>query len=257
MMAWLELQEGLEACIIPGLSMTIPFRPLARFLTRFLTRKPDIDLTGLYAANLLLQTGDRVEGALLTMNHYSTTELRSWWPPILISASFPYEIHWVVTSEWTNSGWRTGLTHWLFPLGASLFGFSAMPAMPPNPADIERRARAVRHVLNYARHGSHPVVGLAPEGRDFPNGVLGRLPEGAGRFIHLLSRYCKVIIPIGVWVEAEIIHLKFGDPYRLVIPDELSSGQRDQLAGEIIMQHIAIQLPEGLRGVYMRELEGL
>lgn len=252
MMAWLELQGGLEPCIITGLSMTIPFRPIARFLTRLKNKKPDIDLTGLHAANAIKQAGDGGQGVLLTVNHFSAPDLRSWWPPILISASFPNEIHWVVASEWTDSGWRTSLTRWLFPLGARLFGFTAMPAMPPNPADVERRARAVRQVLNYARHGSHPVVGLAPEGRDFPGGVLGTLPEGAGRFIHHLSRYCQLILPIGVWVEADMIHLTYGTPYRLVLPEGLPSSQRDQLAGEIIMKHIAILLPESLRGIYER-----
>lgn len=230
--------------------MSIPFKPIAWWLARSLRKNVEIDLADALAADPTQPEGGDSLGLLLTVNHYSAPDLRSWHPPILISASFPLEIHWVVTSEWTNSGWLTGLTHWLFPLGAKVFGFIAMPAMPPHPADVERRALAVRQVLVYARQSSYPVVGLAPEGRDFPGGVLGDLPDGAGRFMHLLSRYCPSIIPVGVWKDGEIIHIRYGQPYKLAMTHGLTPEQRDRLVGETVMGHIAALLPEQLHGVY-------
>jgi hypothetical protein len=125
-----------------------------------------------------------------------------------------------------------------------------MPAMPPDPADTERRAAAVRAVLKFARRTSQPVIGLAPEGGDQPGGVLGKLPPGVGRFVYLLNPSCPDILPVGVWKEGGRINLKFGIPYQLEILSGLSAHEYDRLVGNIVMQHIAALLPERLRGEY-------
>ncbi len=190
------------------------------------------------------------QGVLITVNHYSAPDFQAWWFVILISAIVPANIHWVVTSGWTNSGWLTGFTHWLFPRGARLLGFTPMPAMPPDPAETGLRAGAVRKVLNYANHTPHAVVGMAPEGGDQPGGVLGKLPPGVGRFMQLLSQSCPNIIPVGVWKENGCIQLNFGSQYNLDVPPGLSAHERDRVVGNIIMRHIAVLLPERLRGEY-------
>jgi hypothetical protein len=125
-----------------------------------------------------------------------------------------------------------------------------MPAMPPDPAEAEQRAVAVRLVLRYAQKTPQPVVGLAPEGGDSPDGVLGKLPPGVGRFIFLLTKYCPQILPAGIWTENDRINLKFGSPYCLNIPEGLSAVERDDLVGKTIMHHIAELLPDHLRGEY-------
>ena len=125
-----------------------------------------------------------------------------------------------------------------------------MPAMPPDPDEAEQRATSVRRVLKYARETSQPVIGLAPEGGDAPGGVLGPLPPGVGRFIHLLSQYCPLLLPAGVWTESGRINLKFGSPYRLEIPDGLSAHERDLLVGRAVMHQIAMLLPDRLGGGY-------
>ncbi len=230
--------------------MPIPFRPIARLLTRTLHPPPQVDFTAVEKLQPNLERMDIDRGLLVTVNHYSSPDFRAWWLAILISANIPANIHWVVTSGWTNSGWLTGFTHWLFPLGARLLGFTSMPAMPPDPTETEQRAAAVRHALQYTRQTTRPVIGMAPEGNDSPGGVLGTLPAGVGRFMLLLSQHCPQILPVGVWTEGGIIHLKFGKPYPLELPEGLSTGGRDRLAGDTIMQHIALCLPEQLRGIY-------
>jgi hypothetical protein len=230
--------------------MHIPFRPVARLLTRTLHPDPIFDLSAVAPVFKEIEQRKEWPGMLIMNNHYSAPDFQAWWYVIPISAIFPADIHWLVTSGWTNSGWLTGFTHWLFPRGARLFGFTAMPAMPPNPAETEQRAMAVREVLSYASRDPHPVIGITPEGRDQPAGALGELPPGVGRFIQLISKYCPLILPAGVWTEAGCIHIVFGNPYQLEIPPGLPAAERDSLVGTEIMQRIAELIPRRLRGKY-------
>lgn len=230
--------------------MPIPFRPIARLLTRTLRPAPRLDIS--LAESLISRMGQasQAQGLLITANHYSAPNFQAWWIAIIISAGLPANIHWVVTSGWEDSGWLTGFTHWLFPRGAGILGFTPMPAMPPNPDEVEQRALAVRKVLSYARHSAQPVIGLVPEGGDSPGGVLSSLPPGAGRFMHLLSQFCPVMLPVGVWTDGGRINLKFGSPYQLEIPAGFSPHERDRQVGEIVMRKIALCVPERLRGQY-------
>jgi len=129
-----------------------------------------------------------------------------------------------------------------------------MPAMPPDPSEAELRAEAVRAVLKYARETSQPVIGMAPEGGDSPGGVLGVLPPGVGRFTLLLSQYCPLILPVGVWTDAGRINLKFGTPYNLQLPGGLTAPQRDRLVGYIVMHQIALLIPERFSGEYLNKI---
>ncbi len=230
--------------------MPIPFRPLARLLTRILLPAPKVDLTAVKGFFNQMPEQGTGAGALITVNHFHASDFQSWWFVIPISAIFPVEIHWVVTSGWTGQDWKERLTNWLFPPGARLLGFTPMPPMPPDPAETLQRAAAVLEVVRYARRSPHAAVGMAPEGADQPDGVLGILPPGAGRFMHLLSQSCPNIIPVGVWKERGRINLTFGSPYRLEVPPGLPTHERDRLVGDIVMGHIAVLLPERLRGKY-------
>jgi len=231
--------------------MPIPFRPFARLLTRTLRTAPQVYSSSTESIIPAPGTMEHGKGVLITVNHYSAPDFHAWWSAILISAFCPANIHWVVTAGWTNSGWLTAFTHWFFPRGMRLFGFTPMPAMPPDPDETEQRAASVRRVLKYARGTSQPVIGLAPEGGDAPGGVLGPLPPGVGRFIHLLNQYCPQVLPVGVWTESGHINLKFGSPYHIEIPDGLSVHERDLLVGRAVMHQIALLLPDRLGGGYL------
>ena len=230
--------------------MTIPFSPIAKILTRSLHPAPSVDISAAEEFLSHMEQNKHKRGVLLTANHFSAIDFHSWWFVIILSATIPVHVHWVVSAGWTNSGWLTGFTHWLFPRGAKILGFTSMPAMPPDPSEVEQRARAVRQVLDYASQSAYPVIGLTPEGGDFPGGVLGNLPPGVGRFIHLLSRYCPDILPVGVWKEHDTILLKFGSLYSLDVPEGISTSHKDILVGDTVMHHIAELLPERLRGKY-------
>jgi hypothetical protein len=230
--------------------MPIPFRPIARLLTRTLRPAPQVNLTAAQALLKQMSEASLPEGVLLTANHYSALDFQAWWFVIPISAILPVEIHWLVTSGWTNSGWLNGFTHWLFPRGAHALGFTPMPAMPPDPQETEQRAIAVREALAYARHAPRPVIGIAPEGGDQSGGVMGHLPAGVGRFMYLINKSCPIILPVGVWKEQGCIQLNFGSPYRLDVPPDLPAYDRDRIVGEIVMRHIALLLPDRLRGEY-------
>jgi hypothetical protein len=230
--------------------MLIPFRPIARLLTRTLHPAPLVDLSAVESfLPKLVQMDDR-QGVLITVNHYTAPNFGAWWFVIIISSIIPVNIHWVVSSGWEDSGWLTGFTHWLFPLGSRIFGFTPMPSMPPKAIEVEQRAEAVRKVLRFASYSSLPVIGLAPEGSDSPGGVIGQLPSGAGRFIHLLTQFCPHVLPVGVWSEGKQLNLKFGNPYQLAIPVGISVHVRDKLVGDSVMRAIAQCLPEHFRGEY-------
>jgi hypothetical protein len=193
---------------------------------------------------------------LVTANHYWHPDFRAWWLALIISASVPLEMHWIVTSGWRSPGLLGPLSRWAFPRGAAVWGFTSMPPIPPAPEEVEARARAVRHALEYARHAPAPVIGLVPEGHDLPGGVLGEPPSGVGRFIWLLSQYCTAIIPVGVCFEAGAsqpapLEVRFGPAYSLRLPPGLSSDERDTLVSEQVMRAIAPLLPPELRGPYI------
>jgi hypothetical protein len=184
--------------------------------------------------------------ALLVTNHYARTGFQAWWIALAISASVPLEIHWVMTNAWTFLGPLTPLSRWVLTRIAHVYGFSAAPAMPPQPNEIEARARAVRHVLEIAR-SPRAVIALAPEGRDQPGGVLGLFPPGAGRFIEHIAQTCQPIIPIGVYEETDALCLRFGMSFKLKKAVHASAEERDQFVGRQVLIGIAGVLPAHLR----------
>jgi len=230
--------------------MRVPFRPIARRLTQTLHPQPIMDLSAVQPFFNCLETGAVERGVLLTVNHYHAPDFRPWWYVLPISALFPVEIHWLVTAAWRDPRWITGFTGWLFPRLANLFDFTAMPAMPPEPAETEQRVTAVREVLHFVRTSAHPAIGISPEGRDQPGGVLGDLPSGVGRFMLLINQSCPNILPVGVWKEEGIIYFNFGKPYRLEITPGITVEEKDRQAGDAVMRKIAELLPVRLRGMY-------
>jgi hypothetical protein len=192
---------------------------------------------------------------LVTSNHYSRPGFHAWWVALAISASVPFEIHWIITQAWRfeNSPFAwilTPATRWLLKRIAQVFDFTDMPPMPPDPAETEARARAVSRALEYARHTDRPAVGLVPEGRDFPGGVLGPPPDGVGRFIILLNPFCKQILPAGVYEEGNELNVNFGETYTLNMETDNKNKEGDRLVSQKVMQAIARLLPQHLRGVY-------
>ena len=90
------------------------------------------------------------------------------------------------------------------------------------------------------------VIALAPEGYDQPEGVLGPLPPGAGRFIEKIAQTCQPIVPIGVYEDEQSLCLRFGRPFLLENPNQASAAGRDQAVSRQILDAIALLLPPDL-----------
>ena len=192
---------------------------------------------------------------LITFNHYYRPGFHAWWMALAIAASVPADIHFGMTAELTFPGrWYAPLgmagSRWLLKRLSKMYGFTAMPPMPPRPGDVKARARAVRKMLAYARKLPRAILALAPEGGDQPEGILSWPPSGAGRFIAHLARSGYVILPVGAYEEAGYFCLHFGEPYPLQLPAGLAAAERDRTVAGILMRAIARQLPPRLRGEF-------
>lgn len=187
--------------------------------------------------------------ALLVMNHYTRPGFGAWWIALGISAQLPVEAHWMMTAGWNHAGLFNPLTRWLFPRLAQVYGFTVTPPMPPDPKETERRAKAVREVLQIAKNTPVPIA-VAPEGQDHPGGILAKPPPGVGRFLIRLARYRERITPVGVFENGPALCFNFGASFRLDIPSGLTTVGRDSLASQQVMEAIAHLLPYSLRGDY-------
>lgn len=133
---------------------------------------------------------------------------------------------------------------------ARVYGFTNMPPMPPREKDVDARAASVRAVLDYVKRTNDPIIGLAPEGHDPPEGTLTRPAPGVGRFGLLFARAGLSFVPVGAYEADGIFHLQFGPPYTLTVPHDLAADEKDGQASQIIMKSLARLLPHALRGEF-------
>ncbi len=192
---------------------------------------------------------------LLVSNHFYRPGFDAWWVPFALSAVAGEEVHWITTAERTYPGQRRGVV--LRPIERlflacveRVYGFFRMPPMPPDPRQVEQRALAVRQVIAYVRKAPAARIGLAPEGRDLPGGVLGWPPPGGGRFMLSLARLGLPLAPAGVFEENGRLVVQFGPPFALTAPTGLRGEELDCAAGRMVMQRIAALLPPALRGEF-------
>jgi hypothetical protein len=222
-------------------------------------RRDALALTAGLRAALEVSGSEHIPAAgpcVLTPNHYHRPGFNAAWIVLAISALVPAEVHWVMTAEWTYRGWRAGwalrpLSRWLLGRIARLYGFTAMPAMPPDPGEAAARAGAVRALLARARRLPPPLLGIAPEGRDVPAGALGWPPPGAGRLFLRLAALGFAIVPVGLYERSERLCVAFGPRYALAAPGAAGARERDEAARRTLMEHIAALLPPERRGPFV------
>ncbi len=192
---------------------------------------------------------------LLISNHYYRPGFDAWQRALAISAAMPVEVRWIITSALTYPGRLQnrvlgGLSRWFLARVARVYGFFGMPPMPPDPRDAEARAAAVRRVVAYIRQAPEAVIGLTPEGRDILECRLGWPPPGAGRFVLHLANLGLRLVPLGVYEEGGCLWLHFGPVFKLEAPLGLPPGDLDRWASRQVMEHLARQLPEKIRGEF-------
>lgn len=177
------------------------------------------------------------------------------WIAFALSAAIPREIHWTMTSAWTfpNRPFRK-LLRWLservLKLIADAYDFTLMPPMPSDPKETQDRAVAIRELFQLARANKDISFAFAPEGRDFPGGVLGKAAPGFGRFIYEFCRLGFQIQPAAIYEEKSSLILKFGKPFSLMNVEGGSRQIEDDEISNQIMTAIARLLPPRMQGGY-------
>ncbi len=189
---------------------------------------------------------------LLTVNHYYRPGFQAWWITLGLSSVVAYDVHWVTTSalRYPDPFGKLVLApavRWLLRRLERVYGFTTMP---PEAAQVEGRARAVRKVLAWARATPRGVLGLAPEGGDAPGGVLQWPPSGAGRFISHLAGMGLRLVPVGAYESEERFCLRVGAPYELDLAPNAPPDERDRQASWQVMRRIAALVPPPLQGEF-------
>jgi hypothetical protein len=196
---------------------------------------------------------------LFVFNHYSREGFSILFAAAAIAAAIPEEMRWVMTGAWTFPGRPFSkqlrkISEQVFRAIARTYGFTLTPPLPPNPADQQARTAAIREVFTYIKDDPFSLVAFAPEGRDFPGGVLGMPPAGSGKFLLELSRRLGMVYPVGIFEEGGALHLRFGAPFDLcsIIRE---SGLDPDSASRVVMERIASLLPGHLAGEFVASPE--
>jgi len=194
---------------------------------------------------------------LVVFNHYSREGFSILFAVAALAATIPFDMHWMMTGAWTFPGrlfskQLRNLSEWVFRRVAKVYGFTLTPPLPPDPVDQQARTEAILRVFQHIRANPSTLVALAPEGRDFPGGVLGMPPAGSGKFLLELSRRLEKVYPVGVFEEDGALHLCFGVPfdlYSIIKECTLEPGE----ASRVVMERIASLLPGHLGGEFRNQ----
>ena len=190
---------------------------------------------------------------LVTVNHYGRPGFWAWWLAFAIAAVVPAEMHWIMTREIAHRGEkRSQVLRLLTRLGirglGRVYGFTLMPPMPPDPAEVTERSLALRRLFTTIRSTPAPFVGLSPEGATLPGGALGWPPPGSGKMMLHMARHGLKILPTGAYETGGAFHLSFGPLYTLDLPPGLPREAADREASRLVMSRIGQQLPELMIG---------
>ena len=186
--------------------------------------------------------------ALITMNHYARQGFFVLWAALAIAAQLSHDQTWLMTAAWTkrNAGWDslvTKLSRAVFARIADVYGLITTPPLPPIESETNERAISIRRVFREIKTNPNTILCIAPEGRDFPEGVLGVPAPGTGTFIGQLVQRLERIVPVGVWEQDGRLVVHFGENYD---KQELLD-QEDLNVSKLVMDRIACLLPASSR----------
>ncbi len=180
---------------------------------------------------------------LITANHYHRPGFNTAWIALSISAAFEHEVTWILSNEWLFEGnpFAFGLRPAMRFVLKSItltYGFLSMPTMIPGFSTPQGRTAGVRAVIEYLRQHPDAILGLTPEGMDSPDSSLRLPPQGAGRFILHLQQMGALILPTAVYERGGALNVRFGVPYRMAPPSDLSPSELDLWVRRTVMQPI-------------------
>jgi hypothetical protein len=196
---------------------------------------------------------------IVVFNHYSREGFSILFAAAAIAAAIPEDMRWIMTGAWTFPGRPLSkqvrnFSEKVFRAIARTYGFTLTPPLPPNPADQPARTAAIREVFTHIKNDPYSLVAFAPEGRDFPIGVLGMPPAGSGKFLLELSKRLGLVYPVGISEEHGGLHLHFGEPFDLCSIIRESRLDPDS-ASRVVMERIACLLPGCLAGEFVASPE--
>ncbi len=205
---------------------------------------------------------------VLVLNHYDRPGLGAWWGPLVAVGAVaarrtcePRDVRALMAREWWYPpGWgrviKQPLTHWVFGRLAKTYGLVLLPPILANNELRGQGAAGVRQALVLTR-GEHPqLIAMAPEGRGSLNQKLCLPPPGAGIFLVLLTHDTIPCLPLGIYEdEQRVLSTKFGPPFQLRVPRQLSREERDRQAARAVMVEIGKLLPERMWGAYGEDIK--
>jgi acyltransferase-like protein len=205
---------------------------------------------------------------VLMMNHYHRPDIPAWWPAMGALKAIANrraghalgEARVLIASQWMNPGvlgkiFIQPFTRFMLDRVARVYNFLTIAPSALGNERIGERAHSIRYVITVAKQAkceNVPLV-IAPEGADSPDGAMMHPPIGAGRFMLLLGATGLPFLPVGNFIENEIIVSRFGELFQLQAPAALKKDELDEWATHEVMQRIARLLPAELRGVYRTE----
>jgi len=206
---------------------------------------------------------------ILVTNHYYKPGYRVWWGIAAIAAAIAEcrpssrEMVWLMTNRWTYTNHLqslvvTPLTKVVFTRLARMYGFVPTPPMPRQPQYTEEGAQSVRRILSLLdphKNVEMPAIGIAPEGRDSPDGSLIEPPFGTGRFLIHMAKHGLHLLPVGVAEIEGALTIRCGPLFTLDEWPHLSKSEQDRQASTQVMLAIGRLLPAELWGVYREEIQ--
>lgn len=188
------------------------------------------------------------QGCLLVVNHYKRPNFPTEWFPAAISATMGREVLWIMTTDLRYTGQKRGivlkpLTKVAFRIIARTYGFIQLPSNPPEPNHTSQRGAAMRSIFQAVKDNPRCLLGLAPEGLDYPENTLGSPPPGAGRMIYHLSQMGLTILPIGIFEQDGYLKIQIGKKVMLEVEQHWEKGELDLAVRRQVMLAILSQLP--------------
>jgi 1-acyl-sn-glycerol-3-phosphate acyltransferase len=256
-----------------------PFRfPLA-FATKFvppllLGRRASL---GEHAEWLLERTGRRPVvrgeehipeqgGFVAVVNHYQRRYYWVGWNAFLVSMIVRRRrgpravVHWLINDgfEQRSPGaipWPWWFLRWLFRRVARMYDMVPVPTSQRNKGG---RATAARTMLDLVsprdRSQEGEPIGLFPEARNQPRGVLGQPPPATGRLLLELGRRGVPLLPVGVHELDGDTNVTFGPPFNVELPPASSNQDAAKEACRQTMVAIGRLLPRELWAAYEKHM---